>query len=152
MNEQNINIQFTKEIEENGKIPFFYCLVTLETNTLRTRVYRRPTHTARPLDQTTRNPTSPKATTVRILTRRAQFFCDSEDSLTGEIKHLNTLFTKNNYNKDFIERNTYITPNDSSEIHSPLQPLYLTYEAPPKPYHAYYDLTTFELHTNPSSL
>ena len=27
--------------------------------------------------------------------------------------------------------------------HTPLQPLYLTYEAPPKPLHAYYDLTTF---------
>ena len=36
--------------------------------------------------------------------------------------------------------------------HTPLQPLYLTYEAPPKPSHAYYDLTTFELHTNPSSI
>ena len=36
--------------------------------------------------------------------------------------------------------------------HTPLQPLYLTYEGPPKPEHAYYDLTTFELHTNPCSL
>ena len=49
MNEQNTNIQFTKEIEENGKI-----------------------------------------------------------------KHLNTVFIKNNYNVDFIKRNTYIRLNDSS--------------------------------------
>ena len=34
--------------------------------------------------------------------------------LTAEIKHLNTVFTKNNYGTDFIERNTYIRPNDSS--------------------------------------
>ena len=40
--------------------------------------------------------------------------CDSDDSLTDEIKHLNTVFIKNNYNTDFIERNTYIRPNDST--------------------------------------
>ena len=33
---------------------------------------------------------------------------------TDEIKHLSTVFTKNNYNTDFIERNTYNRPNDSS--------------------------------------
>ena len=48
------------------------------------------------------------------LTRRAQIVCDSDESLTDEIKDLNTVFTKNNYNTDFIERNTYTRPNDSS--------------------------------------
>ena len=56
LNEQNTNIQFTKEIEENGKIPFLDCLVTRENNTLRTTVYRKPTHTDRLLDQTSYNP------------------------------------------------------------------------------------------------
>ena len=44
----------------------------------------------------------------------ALLFCDSDDSLTDEIKHLNPVFTKNNYSTDFIERNTCIRPNDSS--------------------------------------
>ena len=97
---EHTNIQFTKEVEENGKIPFLDCLVTRENNTLRTTVYRKPTHTDRLLDQTFYNPTSHKATTVRTLrTRRAQIVCDSHDSLT---------------NIDFIERNTYIRPKDSS--------------------------------------
>ena len=96
MNEQNTNIQFTKEIEKNGKlkIPFLDCLVTRENNTLRTTVCRQPTHTDRLLDQRSYNPTSHKATTVRTLARRAQIVCDSDDSLTNEIKHLNTVFTK----------------------------------------------------------
>ena len=87
LKEQNTNIPFTKEIEENGKIPFLDCLVTRENNTLRTTVYRKPTHTDRLLDQASYNPTSHKATTVRTLTRRAQIVCDSDDSLTDEIKH-----------------------------------------------------------------
>ena len=139
LNQQNTNNQFTKEIEENGKIPFLDCLVTHES-TLRTTVYRKPTHTDRLFDQTSYNPTSHKATTVRTLTRRAQIVCDSDDSLTDEIKHLNAVFIKNNYNIDFIECNTYIRPNDSSNNS------YTTTATIP------YDLTTFELHTNPSSL
>ena len=53
---------------------------------------------------------------MRTLTRRAQIVCDSHDSLTDETKHLNTqsVFIKNNYSTDFIERNAYIRPNDSS--------------------------------------
>ena len=34
--------------------------------------------------------------------------------MTDEIKHLNTVFAKNNYSTDFIERNTYIRPDDTS--------------------------------------
>ena len=92
LNEQNTKIQFTTEIEENGKIPFLDCLVTRENNTVRTTVYRKPTHTDRLLDQTSYNPTSHKATTVRSLTRRVQIVCNSDNSLTDEIKHLNTVF------------------------------------------------------------
>ena len=44
---QNANIQFTKEIEENGKIPFLDCLVTRDNNKLKTTIYRKPTHTDR---------------------------------------------------------------------------------------------------------
>ena len=58
LNKQNTSIQFTKEIKENGNIPLLDCLVTRENNTLRTTVYRKPTHTDRLLDQRSYNPTS----------------------------------------------------------------------------------------------
>ena len=92
LNKQNTSIQFTKGIEENGKIPFLDCLVTCENNTQQTTVYRKPTHTDRLLDQTSYNPTSHKATMVRTLKRRAQIVCDSHNSLTNKTKHLNTVF------------------------------------------------------------
>ena len=114
LNKQNTGIQFTKEIEENGKIPFLHHLVTHENNTLRTTVYRKPTHTDRLLDQMSYNSTSHKATMVRTLTRRAHVVCDSHDSLADETKHLNTVFIDNNYSTDFIKHNIYIRPNGSS--------------------------------------
>ena len=75
LNGQNADIQFTKEIEENGKIPFLGCLVTGDNNKLPPTIYRKPTLTDRPLDQSSYNPTSHKATTIRTLTRRAQLVC-----------------------------------------------------------------------------
>ena len=47
LNRQNADIQFTKEIEENGKIPFLDCLVTRDNNKLKTTIYRKPTRTDR---------------------------------------------------------------------------------------------------------
>ena len=47
------------------------------------------------------------ATTIRTLTRRAQLVCNTTDSLSDENKYLNRVFSKNNYNEDFIQRNTH---------------------------------------------
>ena len=38
LNRQNADIQFTKEIEENGKIPFLDCLVTHDNNKQKTTI------------------------------------------------------------------------------------------------------------------
>ena len=107
LNEQNADIQFTKEIEENGKLPFLDCLVSHDNNELRTTVYRKPTHTDRLLDESSYNPTSHKATTIRTLTRRAQLVCDTPDSSRDENRYLERVFHKNNYNADFIKQNIY---------------------------------------------
>jgi len=63
--EQNADIQFTNEIEENGKLPFLDSSVSRDNNELRTTVYRKPTHTDRLLDQSSYNPTSHKTTSIK---------------------------------------------------------------------------------------
>ena len=107
LNEQNADIQFTREVEEDGKLPFLDCLVSPDENTLRTTVYRKPTHTCtdRLLDESSYNPTSHKATTIKTLTRRAQQVCNTPDSSFDEKKYLRRVFDKNNYKDDFIRRN-----------------------------------------------
>ena len=118
LNRQNEDIQFTKEIEENGKIPFLYCLVTRDNNKLKTTIYRKPTHTNRLLDRSSYNPTSHKATTIRTLTRRAQLVCDSLDSLQDESDYLNNVFSKSNYNTDFVRRNTHSNTDSNTQTNS----------------------------------
>ena len=72
------------------------------------------------LNPTLNNPTSHKATTIRTLTRRAQLVCDSPDSLQDETDYLNNVFSKNNYNTDFVRRNTHSNTysNTQPNVHS----------------------------------
>ena len=108
------------------------CLVTRDNNNnnnnnnnkLSTTVYRNPTYTDRLLDLTSYNPTSHKATTIHTLSRQVQLVCDSTDSLANENNYLllDNVFNKNNYNKDFVRRNTYkdaepnVTNNDGTPV------------------------------------
>ena len=63
LNEQNADVQFTKEIEENGKILFLDCLVTRDNNELRTTIYRkRPI----PTDYSTNHLTTQLLTKLRL--------------------------------------------------------------------------------------
>jgi hypothetical protein len=116
LNKQNKHIQFTLEIEKDGKIPFLDCLVSRDNNRLRTTVYRKPTNTDRLLDQSSYNPTSHKATTIKTLTRRAQLICDSADSLRTENEHLKSMFHKNNYSDKFIHTNTHRPRNHRESL------------------------------------
>ena len=139
---------FTKEIGKNGKIPFLDCLVTGDNDRLRTTIYRKPTHADRLLDQSSYNPTSHKATTIRTFTRRVQLVCDSPDSLQDESDYLNNVFSKNNYSTDFIVRqNTPVTLIPTLRPTSTLallrQRLYRTSGAPLKLSHVRYNLRIF---------
>ena len=49
LNRQNEDIQFTKEIEENDKIPFLDCLVTRDNNNWTKNYYLQKTDTYRPI-------------------------------------------------------------------------------------------------------
>ena len=114
------------------------------------------THTDRLLDQSSYNPTSHKATTIRTLTRRAQLDYDSPDSLTDEIKYLDNVFNKNNYKQDFIRHNTSAeTPNQTLRTlmrHLSLLQTYLTSKGLLKLSHESYNPTTSALLTNLSLL
>ena len=90
-------------------------MVTPDNDKLKTTIYRKPTHTDRLQDQSSQNPTYHKATSIRTLTRRAQLVCDSPDSLQDETDYLNNIFSKNNYNTDFVRRNTHSNTDSNTQ-------------------------------------
>ena len=90
---------------------WFFCV----NNRIQTTVYRKRTYTGSFLDESSYNPTSHKATTIRTLPRRALLVCDSHDSLADEHKYLDNVFSTNNHSCDFVTRNTYPTePNPTN--------------------------------------
>ena len=95
---RHVDDTFTREDEENGKLPFLDCMVSRDDNSLRTTVYRKPTHTDRLLDESSYNPTSHKATTIRTLTRRVELVCNTTDSLSDDNKYLVRVFSPTTFN------------------------------------------------------
>ena len=67
------------------------------------------TRTDRLLDQSSYNPTSHNTTTT--LTRQAQLDCDSPDSLQDKTDYL----SKNDYNTDFVRRNTHSNTDTNTQ-------------------------------------
>ena len=147
LNEQNTDIQFTREIEEDGKLPFLDCLVGRNNNELRTTVYRKPTHTDRLLDESSYNPTSHKATTIKTLTRRAQLVCSTPDSLSDENKYLYRVFDKKTTTLTSLDETLTGRPTLQKLTGTPhlsrLQLLYPTSKALLRLSRGSYNLTTF---------
>ena len=90
LNRWKVDIKFSKEIEENGKIPFLDRLFSHLQQQQTTNDNLQETRTDQLLDQSSYNPTSHNATTT--LTRRAQLDCDSPDSLQDKTDYLNNIF------------------------------------------------------------
>ena len=81
---------------------------------------RKLTHTDRLPDQSSCNPTSNKATTIKILTRRAQLLSDSPGSLPEEARLLKRVFQKNNYTCSYMTSNETYIPQNNRHIARPI--------------------------------
>ena len=50
--------------------------------------------------------------------RRAQLVCDSPDSLRDETDCFNNVFSRNNYNTDFVRRNIHSNTDSNTQTSS----------------------------------
>ena len=98
------NIQFTMEMEENGRLPFLDIdIYKKTTGSLGHKVYRKPTHTNRYLHQLSHHHPAHKHSVLSTLVHTAYALCDHE-SLSQELDFLTTTFKHNGYNDRQIER------------------------------------------------
>jgi len=104
LNSPHKNIQFTMEIEENGRLPFLDIDVYKKTTgSLGHKVYRKPTHTNPYLHPLSHHHPAHKLSILSSLVHRAHALCDHE-SLSQELDFLIITFKQNGYNDRQIER------------------------------------------------
>ena len=98
INGQDPHIRFTSEEEVEGSIPFLDVRVHLtEDGTLKTTVYRKPTHTDQYLNWASNHHLSHKRSVVRTLLHRVDQVVSEPEDRTKEITHVKGALKDNEY-------------------------------------------------------
>ena len=106
LNSIDQHIQFTKEeSRSDGSMPFLDILITpREDGTLKTTVYRKPTHTDQYLKWDSNHTITSKYGVVGTLHHRAKTICSSPKLLQHEEKHLHQALTRCGYPEWALKR------------------------------------------------
>ena len=131
LNARDPNIQFTSETETDGKLPFLdACVHLLEDGTLKTTVYRKPTHTDQYLNWHSNHHLDHKRSVVRSLLNRAETLVSDPSDREKEIEHIKNALRANGY-KDWSfqipnrKTNAETTTNQQTKDYNP--PIALPY-------------------------
>ena len=105
LNSFHPNINFTHDIEKEGKIPFLDVLLTKEENgVVNTSVYRKPTNNNIYIHWNSYAPREWKVGTLFGIARRAYLICSTEEALSNELAFITKVFTEvNGYPKYLVK-------------------------------------------------
>ena len=105
LNNVEPSIQFTVEIESNGKLPFLDSLLEHEEDgSISTTVYRKPIHTDRYLDFASHHPLAHKIAVFKTLHGRAEAISSSVVHKDSEVRHARPALGTNGYPRPEVER------------------------------------------------
>ena len=113
------SISFTVEIENEGQLPLLDVLLACGSNgSIRTSVYRKPSHTNKYLDFDSHHPLSHKRSVADTLHGRAKTHCFSSQSRAHEMDRVNLALLQNGYPASILHsRKTRVPqlPTEKSE-------------------------------------
>ena len=100
LNAQHTSIQWTSELETDGKLPMLDTLTTRRTDgSLKFSVYRKPTHTDQYLQFQSHQPMEHKMSVIRTLTHRADTIISDPQDKEREMKHLKKVLSVAGYSR-----------------------------------------------------
>ncbi len=89
--------RFTKEDEEDGKLPFLDIMLEREEDHLRTSVYRKPTQCGRYVHPSSNLPSSVVKSVINTMRSRALRYCSDDGLLKQELEYIRQTFRKNGH-------------------------------------------------------
>ena len=114
LNQIHPQIKFTAEEEENGQIPFLDCLVSrTDNNRVKTKVYKKPTHTGQYTNFYSNQPLHEKLSTVKSLARRAKLVCTGSTDLKEELEYIEKTMQLNEFPKVIVKKAIHETLSKS---------------------------------------
>ena len=96
LNDFHKNIQFTVEVEKEGRIWFLDVLMIRDKNNIETTVHRKSTNNNIYLNWTSDVPNKWTMSTLRTLVRRAYDICSTNEDLQNELNHIKKVFHEQN--------------------------------------------------------
>ena len=110
-------IQFTIEKEKDGVLPFLDLEIHRKENEIKTKVYRKDTHTFRYLHWRSNHPKNCLLGVMKGLIYRAYRLCDEEKDLMDELGFLKDIFISNGYPVGKVEKifKEYVPNLDKAE-------------------------------------
>jgi len=104
LNDACPSIQFTKEIEQDGKIAFLDAEVSRVGHKLKTKVYRKPTSSNVYMQHLSHHAHSIKSGVLRCLAKRGEVVCSDAEAKAEEMNYLRQVFRENGYPERYVSR------------------------------------------------
>ena len=90
------------EVEREGFLPFLDVGITSVDGRLKTKVYRKPTHTQQYINWNSNHPKNMLLGVLKGLIHRAHVICDEKEDLLEELELLRNVFICNGYPEHLV--------------------------------------------------